>query len=44
MVRRPGPGQEFVDPVDRVAVGNTREDVGEIGLRVDAVQLRSLDQ
>jgi len=38
------PREEFVDPIDRVIVGNAREDVGEIGLGVDAVQLAGLDQ
>lgn len=40
---RPAPGQEFIDPGDRVIVGDAGEDVGEINLWVDAVQLAGLD-
>ena len=38
----PAPWQQLVDPVGRV-VGDTGEDVGEVGLRIHAVQLRRLD-
>jgi hypothetical protein len=37
------PGQELVDTVDRV-VGDAGENVPEVGLRVEAVQGRGLDQ
>jgi hypothetical protein len=37
------PGQQIVDPVDRV-VGNAGEDVAQVGLRIEAVQGRGLDQ
>ena len=43
-VRGPGPGQELVDPVDRMIVSDASEDVSEIRLWVDAVQLAGLDQ
>jgi hypothetical protein len=39
----PVPGQQFGDAFGRV-VGNAREDVGEIGLRIEAVELCRLDQ
>jgi len=35
--RSPVPGQEFVEPVDRV-LGDTGQDVGQPGLRIDVVQ------
>ena len=34
--RSPVPGQEFVEPVDRV-LGDTGQDVGQPGLRIDVV-------
>lgn len=43
-MRGPGPRQELIDPVDRMAVGDAREDVSKVGLGVDAVQLCCLDQ
>ena len=36
--RSPVPGQEFVEPVDRVR-GDTGQDVGQPGLRIDVVHL-----
>ena len=39
-----GPRQEFVDFAVGVAVDDFRDDVGEIGLRVDGVELASLDE
>ena len=39
----PGPGQEFVQ-TDLRQVGNTVEDIGEPGLRVDVVELRGADE
>jgi hypothetical protein len=41
--RRPAPREEVVQLASRV-VGQAGEDVGEPGLRVDAVELRGLDQ
>jgi hypothetical protein len=38
------PGQELVEPVDGVAVGEPREHVGEIGLGIDGVELAGLDE
>ena len=43
-VRDVVPGQRLVETVDGMAVGDAGKDVGEIGLRVDAVQFRGLDQ
>jgi hypothetical protein len=37
------PGQELVDPVDRV-VGDAGEHVAQVGLRIEAVQGRGLDE
>jgi hypothetical protein len=39
----PAPRKQFVDPVDGV-IGDTVEDVAEVGERIDAVQLAGLDQ
>ena len=39
-----GPGQKFVDAGLRMAVDDPGEDVGEVGLRVDAVELAGLDE
>jgi hypothetical protein len=39
-----GPWQEIVDTPIRVAVDNPGDDIGEIGERLDAVQLAGLDQ
>jgi hypothetical protein len=39
----PGPGQEIVDAIDRV-VGDSGENVAQIGLWVEAVEGRGLDQ
>ena len=40
--RHPVPRQQFIQPVDLVIM-DAVEDVGEIGFRIVAVQLRSLD-
>ena len=37
------PGQQIVDPVDRV-VGDAGEHVAQVGLRIEAVQGRGLDE
>ena len=37
------PGQQFVDAGDFV-VGNTVENIGQPGLRIDAIQLGGFDQ
>ena len=39
-----GPGQQFVDLRVGVSVEDLGDDVGEIELRVDGVELTSLDQ
>jgi hypothetical protein len=39
----PMPGQELVDPVDRV-IGDAGEDVTQVGFGVDAVQFAGFDQ
>jgi hypothetical protein len=38
------PGHEFVELAREMAVDDLREDVGHIGLRIDAVELASLDK
>ena len=39
-----GPGHELVDLAGRVAVDEPGQDVGEVGVGVDGVVLRGLDQ
>ena len=39
-----GPGQEFVDLAVGMAVDDPGDDVGEIGVRIDAAELAGLDQ
>src|SRR6478752_7566087 len=39
----PVPGQELIDPLGGM-IGQPRQDVGEPGLRIDAVELGRLDQ
>ena len=40
----PGPGQELGDPAVGPVVDELGENVGEVGLGIDAVQLAGLDQ
>ena len=44
MLGRPGPGHEFVETRGRPEVDELGEHVGEVGLRIDAVQLAGLDE
>ena len=39
-----GPGQQLVDPAVGMAVDDLGDDVGEIGLRIDAAEFAGLDQ
>ena len=39
-----GPGKQLVDLAVRMAVDDPGEDVGEVGKRVDVVQLAGFDQ
>jgi hypothetical protein len=38
------PGEKFIDAGLRMAVDDPGEDVGEVGLGIDAVELASLDE
>jgi hypothetical protein len=40
----PGPGQQFVDATDGVAIHHPREHVAQVSVRFDTVQLAGLDQ
>src|ERR1700687_5301054 len=40
----PGPGQEFVQTRSRPKIDQLGEDVGQVGLRLDAAELAGLDQ
>ena len=40
----PGPWEEFVEAVVRPEIDETGEDIGEIGLALDAVKFATLDQ
>ena len=42
--RFPSPWQEFADPIGRVAIGHTSQDIGEPGIGFDAIELRRFDQ
>ena len=44
VLRSVGPGQQLVDVAVGMAVDDPGEDVGEVGERIDAVQLAGLDQ
>jgi hypothetical protein len=44
IVLSPCPRQEIVELLHRPAIDELGEDVGEVGLRIDAVELRSFDQ
>src|SRR5215469_5086619 len=39
-----GPGQEFVEAALRMAVDDAGDDVGEVGVRIDADKLAGFDQ
>ena len=40
----PGPWQQFGEPVCGIAIGHTLEDIGEVGVGLDAVQFCRFDQ
>jgi hypothetical protein len=40
----PGPGQQFVDAIDGVAIHHPREHVAQVSVRFDIVQLAGFDQ
>src|SRR5439155_7318481 len=40
----PSPGQQFVELLHRPAIDELGEDVGEVGLWIEAVKLRGLDE
>ena len=44
MLSRVGPGQELVDLAVGVAVDDPRDDIGEIGVRLDAAEFTGLDE
>jgi len=40
----PGPRQKLVEPIVRPEIDEADKDMGEVGLRLDAVELAGLDQ
>ena len=40
----PGPGQQFVDAIDGVAIDHPGEHVAQVSVRFDTVQLAGFDQ
>lgn len=42
--RRTGPGQALIDLALGMALDDPRDDIGDVGLRIDGVELRGLDQ
>jgi hypothetical protein len=42
--RGPVPRKQFVEAIDRVTFDEAGEDVGEIGLRIDAIEFADLDE
>ena len=40
----PVPRKQFVEAIDRVTLDEAGEDVGEIGLRIEAVEFAGLDE
>ena len=41
---RPGPGHEFIQPRSRPKIDQLGENVGQVGLRLDAAEFAALDQ
>jgi len=43
-LRFPDPRQQFVETVDGMSIDHAREHIGEVSVRLDAVQFAGLDQ